>query len=389
MTQWTPFRPTSQDLDRIDRQVQASTEIQAKLRANCPDLKVRDRVAHQYQIAGSKVLLQIAAQVPDNLAHVGLFEPNAEHIGIGRISTGLGCPHLETDPDFLGLMLAFRTKQDHRVDFLGINHPASPTDTHVEFMKLLEATADGAGAGSPFGSGHGELDLLDLLRSNLEVVRSLIGSLGAKRGGGGAAHVLAQTLRTAQSTTAYQTYWTGIVETGRVPGKFVIEPVSDENRARPLTPGERHLTNEWRERQARGSVEFDLHWIPFMDEQATPLVALTEPWQERRHLVGQVIFPRCDATSEEAGLWAALAAEMGANPGNWVRDLENSIRYPGTEFAVARQLVYRKSQAGRGALPEDTYARCFQTGEIDSLLAGELNRRRAEKRALGHVDTAP
>lgn len=388
MTRWTPFRPTLQDLDRIDRDVEGIEDIQAQLQANHPDLKVRDRGAHQYQIAGSKVVLKIASSLPENLAGVGLFEPSSEHIGIGRISTGLACPHLETDPDFLGLMLAFQTHSGLRVDFLGINHPAAPTDTHVEFMKLLAATAEGAGAEPPFGGGFGELDLPDLLASNLQVVRSLIGSLGIKRGGGVALHVLAQTLRTARSTTACQTYWTGIVETGGVAGKFVIDPASDENRLRPLTPGDRYLTHEWRERQARAPVEFHLHWIPFIDEQATSLTELTEGWQERRHLVGHVIFPQSDAMSEEARLWAALAAEMGANPGNWVRDRENSISHPAAEFTVARQIVYRKSQGARGVLPEDAYAGCFATGEIDSALAAELSRRRAKKQELGHIDTA-
>jgi hypothetical protein len=112
-----------------------------------PDLKRPDRVAHQYQIAGGKVILTIGHQLPPNLLDVGLFEAASAHIGIGRISTGLGCPHSETAPDFLGLRLVFVTKGGQRTDFVAINHPTSPTDTHTQFMHLLDATAGGAGRG--------------------------------------------------------------------------------------------------------------------------------------------------------------------------------------------------------------------------------------------------
>ena len=89
--------------------------------------------------------LTVAATVPEPLLGVGLFDPGRRHCGIGRISDGLGCPHLETDPDFLGIMLAFRSG-GRRVDFLGINDPAAPTDTVEEFIALLAATAEAAGA---------------------------------------------------------------------------------------------------------------------------------------------------------------------------------------------------------------------------------------------------
>ena len=36
------------------------------------------------------------------------YDQVAEHIEIGRLSTGLGTPHLETNPDFIGAMLAFQ-----------------------------------------------------------------------------------------------------------------------------------------------------------------------------------------------------------------------------------------------------------------------------------------
>lgn len=84
-----------------------------------------------------------------------------------------------------------------------------------------------------------------------------------------------------------------------------------------------------------------------------------------------------------------LAAEMGANPGNWVSDRGNTIRHPTTEFGVARQIAYGKSQAGRGTLAEADYATVFATGAIDGALANERARRRAKKRRLGHIDGAP
>ena len=107
---------------------------------------------------------------------------------------------------------------------------------------MLSSTpaAEGAGTEPLFGSGLGDLDLADLMASNLGLVKSLVGSLGIKKGGGTALHVLKQTLRTARSATAYQTYWTGIVETGGTPGKFAIVPISDENDLRALHPGERY-----------------------------------------------------------------------------------------------------------------------------------------------------
>jgi hypothetical protein len=384
----TPFRPTAADLARIGTDVAPIAAIQHKLVANHPHLTVPDRVAHQYQVAGGKVLLRIEAQVPANFVGVGLFEPGAQYSGIGRISTGLGCPHLETDPDFLGLMVAFQTRAGKRVDFLTINDPTSPTDTHPEFVHLLDATADAAGAQAPFGSGVGELDLADLTASNLRLVRSLIASLGLVGGGKVAAHVVKQTLRTALSSTAYQTYWTGIVEVGGAFGKFMFAPVSDENRHRALTPGGRHLADEWRQRQSRGDIDFALNWLPFIDERTTSMTELTKRWTQQPVLIGQVTFPKIDAADADVPLWAALASELGANAGNWIADTGNTIAEPGTEFTCARKLAYRNSQDGRGALPEADYAHVFGGQPIGPTLAAELRRRRAAKEAAGHVNMA-
>jgi hypothetical protein len=179
-----------------------------------------------------------------------------------------------------------------------------------------------------------------------------------------------------------------VVETGGVPGKFMFVPLADVNRHRSLQPGERYLTEEWRARQSRGQVAFNVYFLPFVDARATSLSDLTEAWEERPSRVGTLTFPQSDGQNSEDRLWAALAVEMGANPGNWVSDATNSIPEPGTEFTCARRIAYRKSQAGRGVLPEAAYAHVFHSGEIGSALADELNRRRAKKRELGHVDAA-
>ena len=150
---WIPFRPSQQDLARLAAEVVAIPELQATLVENHPDVALRDRVAHQYQIAGGRVTLKVAAQLPEALAGLGLFQPGAEHIGIGRVSTGLGCPHAETDPDFLGLMLAFQTPDGRRVDFLAINDPASPTDDHRMPHRHAAALAPGRARGGRPGVG--------------------------------------------------------------------------------------------------------------------------------------------------------------------------------------------------------------------------------------------
>jgi hypothetical protein len=383
----TLFRPAAADLARIGADVAPISDIQNELVARHPLLKVPDRVAHQYQVAGGKALLRIDEVLPANFTGVGLFIPGAQYTGIGRISTGLGCPHLETDPDFLGLMVAFQTASGQRVDFITINDPTAPTDTHPQFIRLLEASADAAGGRPVFGDGKG-LGLAGLAARTGRLFFSLLGKLGPFTGTRIFAHVTKQTLRTSTSTTAYQTYWTGIFEVGGELGKFMFAPASDENAHRPPKPGERHLSDEWRQRQARGDIEFTLYWLPFIDEQQTSTTRLTLAWQQRPVPIGRVTFPKTDATERDALLWAALAAELGANPGNWVADTGNTIAEPATEFTCARKLAYRKSQQGRGALPEASYAHVFSGQPIGPELAAELLRRRSVKDAAGHIDMA-
>jgi hypothetical protein len=388
MTGWTPFRPTQADLERIARDVAAIPEVGEAFLAKAPGLKVRDRVAHEYQVAGGRVFLRIAPRLPANLAGVGPFIPDAEYAGLGRISIGLGCPHRETDPDFIGLMVAFQDASARRIDILAINHPAAPSADHPDFMMLLHAATDGLGAAAPLIGGLGKRNLPDLIVSNARVTLGLIRRMGVWKGLRAAAHALRQTSRTALSSTAYQTFWSGIVEAGDGAGKIMFMPTSDEN-GWYLRAGSRHLTEEWRRRQARAPVHFDLYWLPFIDERATPTGDLTESWQERPAPIGRLTFPQIDPDSEESRLWAALTAEMGANPAHWVADAQNDVAEPGTAFGCARKIAYVLSQQSRGALPDEAYAHVFRGADIGDALAAELVRRRTAKKGLGHIDMAP
>lgn len=215
--------------------------------------------------------------------------------------------------------------------------------------------------------------------------------MGAQRGTETAGHILVQTVPTAHSSTAWQPYWTAIVELSGIASKFTLVPTRDENRRRPeLLSGERHLSNEWKQRQKDADVEFLLYWIPFVNEGETSTSNLTIAWAEdHRQLVGTVTFPRTDPDFEEAKLWAILATEMGANQGNWVHNKENSIREPATEFGAARKIGYQISQKGRGALDPQAYQSVFASGQIPPDLAAELTRRRDEKERAGHISRAP
>src|SRR5215510_5168171 len=94
-------RPAAEDLRRIDAEVVEVSDIQHRIRERHPDLKYLDRAAHQYQIAGAKMVLRVESQLPEGFAGVGLFVPGTEHFGVGRVSTSMNTPHVETIPDFL------------------------------------------------------------------------------------------------------------------------------------------------------------------------------------------------------------------------------------------------------------------------------------------------
>jgi hypothetical protein len=343
------------------------------------DLHRPDRGAHQRQIAASKVLLTIAQQVPEALDGLGVFdtENTNQYLGIGRISTGLGFPHPETDPDFLGIMLAFGTARGRRIDFIGINDPSSPTDTVEEFMGLLLATADAAGAEIPSGD-ISSLELGHLAAAQVKVLHSLIKHLGVARGTRIFGHIASQTSRTLISSTAYQQYWTGVVRANGSLGKFTLVPIEGVNKSRDLSPGKAYLSEDWKRRQREGDLSFRLYWIPFLSEEQTPLNKLTKEWVEAHRVqVGTVLFPKVDPETREAKLVALLASDMGANPGNWMqrRDEGAETELPATEFTAGRFLAYRRSQEGRNALPESLYKSFFVTGELSSELVTELIRR--------------
>lgn len=387
---WCPFRPGAAEIAAIAADVAEISEMQRQLLKNHRRLQFPDRVAHQYQIAGGKVRLDIDAGLPPELDGIGLFTAGSRHLGIGRISTGLGTPHLETNPDFLGLRLSFRTGAGRRVDFLAINDPAAPTDTHRDFVDLLHATAEAADAEMPLAGEWGAYDVLNLVAEQTELVLALKNRMGWKKAGKTAFHITQQTLRTFWSSTAWQPYWTGIYELGGTVGKFTLVPARAENHRPGLRPGERHLTAEWKRRQKAGDILFGLYWIPWLDETRTSSTELTEPWAEEHKLrIGQVVFPATDLDSDEARLWATLANEMGAHPGNWVRDVGDTVREPATAFETARRIAYQASQKGRGALAEALYATVFSTGTIDETLAAELRRRACAKAEAGHQGAAP
>src|SRR5262245_61054244 len=165
------FNPTPDERRALEQLVGEIPAIQQTLVANHKHLTQPDRGAHQQQVAGSKAVLTIASQLPAELDRLGLFHPESQHVGIGRISTGLGCPHLETDPDFLGLMVAFRS-DGRRTDLITINDPTAPTDTPAEFIALLKATADAAGVGAPAGHG-GSLEIPNVLASQAVLLARL------------------------------------------------------------------------------------------------------------------------------------------------------------------------------------------------------------------------
>jgi hypothetical protein len=211
---------------------------------------------------------------------------------------------VETNPDFLGIMVAFQTPDGQRVDFLGINNPTAPTNNHREFMSVLYATGESAGADVPFIGKLGAHQLVNLGAQQTEFGVALARRMGVIKAGETLLHLTKQTLPTALSSTAYQRYWTGIVEVGSICGKFTFVPTREESDAPDFYAGSAHLTNDWTKRQARGDIQFQLSWIPFLSEEKTPTKALTHSWQDdHKKLVGTMVFPKTDLDSEDGRLW--------------------------------------------------------------------------------------
>jgi hypothetical protein len=369
------FNPTPEERKALEDIAHGIPGVQQTLVANHPQLTRPDRGAHQQQLAASAVAFEAAAQLPKELDGLGIFQRGAagQRLGIGRISTGLGCPHAETDPDFLGLMVAFTTAAGRRIDFITINDPTSPTDTPEEFLALLQATADAAGTPNMFAQ---QAKLLVGLARHAGLKAPSIGL-----------HVTHQTNRTVRSSSAYQQYWTGVVRAREVLGKFTFVPTAEAAATgHESARGPTHLSEDWRARQSAGPLEFRLEWIRFLSERETPLADLTAPWHaDHRVAVGTITFPKTDPTTREARLTALLASELGANVGNWdeVPDGPRAA-LPATRFTAARSLAYRESQKNRNALSDDAYAAFFADGTISDALAQELIRRYNDKRAAGH-----
>jgi hypothetical protein len=375
------YSPSPEERRALEQLAEEVAGVQQTLVANHPQLAQPDRGAHQPQLGAGKVLLRVNDTLPPELAGLGIFAPTGStpRIGIGRMSNGLGCPHAETEADFLGLMVALRAPDGRRVDFITINDPGAPTDTPKEFIALLKATADAA-VGTQ-GSG-----VVNLLASQSRLLTGLVRHAGL-RAPAIATQVIRQTARTSRSSTAYQQYWTGVVRARDVLGKFTFVPAVDVNEHRPASAGPHYLTEDWTRRQQAGPLEFRLYWIPFISEERTPLADLTRAWAEdHRVLVGTVTFPQADPAAMETKLTALLATEMGANQGNWIEEDRGAAvpDLPATEYTAARFLAYRVSQRMRQALPETQYASFFEHGAIEPALATELLRRYHVKRAAGH-----
>ena len=366
-------------LEKISADVVSIPDLQEQLLTASPLLAVRDRVAHQYQIAGGKVVLRISSSLPPQIQGYGLFLPDRVYVGIGRVSTGLGCPHGETEPDFLGLRLSFMAPEERRVDFIAINHPASPTDTHRSFVALLHATI----ASTRASEAVARPSIARRAASSIGLTAALIGRLGLVRGARTALHVARQTSRTARSKSALQPYWTGVIEIGGESGKFIFRPGEGSVEPARTGPRSQRLTRDWQGRQAAGPIRFNVYWTPFIDEASTSKTDLSRVWKEEPKLIGEVSFPQQLAEDETAGLWASLAEEMGAHPGNWV-GAGSGLIDNAAEFAAARTLAYRASQSGRDALPIETYRAVFTSGQIPPSLEAELRRRREIKLASGH-----
>ena len=319
---WCPFRPGKEELEKIREDVAEVRKIQQTILAKHKQIHIPDRVAHQYQIAGSKVLLRISEALPTPLQNVGLF-PQARSVSASAaFQRGLERRISRRIPTFSGSWWPSNPRKAAGSIFSAlINDPTSPTDNHKDFINVLHATGESAGAEAPFVGDLGSYDAPNLIAEQTAFGLALKDRMGWIKAGKTLSHLTRQTLRTFHSSTAYQTYWTGIEEIGGMAGKFTFVPARNENRRPEFRPGQRHLSEEWKMRQRSGDVEFRLYWIPFLNEDKTPTKTLTDRWAEDyKQLAGAVIFPQSDPDSEEAILLGILATEMGASPGNWVHD---------------------------------------------------------------------
>jgi len=314
------YSPSPEERRALESLAEEVAGVQQTLVANHPQLAQPDRGAHQPQLGSGRVLLHVPDSLPPELAGLGIVAPTGStpRLGIGRISNGLGCPHAETDADFLGLMVAFKAPDGRRVDFITINDPGAPTDTPKEFIALLQATADAAVGGGP--------GLVNMLANQARLIGGLLRHAG-HRAPAIATQVIRQTSRTQHSSTAYQQYWTGVVRARDVLGKCTFVPVTEANGPRPAGAGEHYLTDDWSRRQQGGPLEFRLYWVPLhrriVDAAAGPDARMGRESSRARRTVS---FQAFDPASMDTKLIALLASEMGANQGNWICRRRNTPR---------------------------------------------------------------
>ena len=367
------FEPTPDERRALEELAGEIPEIQQTLIRNSDQLTAPDRGAHQQQLAGGRVVLQVERVLPPELHGLGVFAPASApaggFTGIGRISTGLGCPHAKTAPDFLGLMLAFMSPAGKRIDFVTINDPTAPTNTPGEFIALLKATADSARTGSQ------AVLLLSLARH------------AGLRAAAIATHVIGQTARTTRSSTAYQP----VLDRGGAGERDArqVRVRADRGRQHAARSGAGSAVSD--PRLARASAGGSAHLRPVLDSvrrrradadrEVDAAVGAGPPREGRPcHVPAyRSRFTRGDARS-------APRVGDGREPGNWFEepDRHGADILPATEYTAARALAYRRSQQERQALPDESIVSFFTTGAISPELADELLRRQRQKQSIAH-----
>ena len=346
------FEPKREEIEALDRLTDDIPEIHQVLVRNHDQLKIPDRAAHQQQILGGRVALSVEKDLPPELRDLGLFQSSGAapriYMGIGRVSTGMGCPHLEIDLDFLEIMLAFRTG-GRRIDFIGLNDPAAPTNNARDFLALLRATADSAGTEVPFGS-VGELHLGNLAFAQIALAKTLVERAGVGHGLGIFDHVANQTKRTVLSSSAVQQYWTGVIRANDTLGKFTLGPEKDVNELRSLSPGASYLSEDCEKRQSASDLEFRLYWIAFRDPKETPLDELAKAWrEEHRSRLGRWSFPKSIPRRKRRGCSRCSQRKWAPLPAIGWRKEQNPSHPSSRQPSSPREDFWPISRVRRGA----------------------------------------
>ena len=93
---WVPYRPNAADLKRIAEDVAEVRDIQQTLLAKHKGVRCPDRVAHQYQIAGSRVTLEVALDLPAQVADMNVDDASLDGVFVApdRVQDLLPAEHL-------------------------------------------------------------------------------------------------------------------------------------------------------------------------------------------------------------------------------------------------------------------------------------------------------